>query len=254
MAVTPVHCFIGLISGGKDSIFAISKLVSMGHELVCLANLYPINHEEIDSYMFQSVGSEVLARFDEIIGVPIYRMPINGCPLSTSLEYQYTKGDEIEDLFNLLANIKNRHSNITSVSCGAIGSKYQSNRLHNICKRLNICPLCPLWGKDEAVILRDMIDFGLEAITVKIACAGLTSNYLSHSINDKFYNKMLDLKFLYNAHICGEGGEYETLVIYCPGLYKKRINIKDSNIVVLKDDKLAPVLILKIFDFSLEIP
>ena len=33
--------FIALISGGKDSIFNIMKCMEAGHELVCLANLFP---------------------------------------------------------------------------------------------------------------------------------------------------------------------------------------------------------------------
>jgi diphthine-ammonia ligase len=32
---------VGLISGGKDSCFAMMECVRAGHEIVCLANLYP---------------------------------------------------------------------------------------------------------------------------------------------------------------------------------------------------------------------
>jgi len=32
--------FIGLISGGKDSIFNILECIKAGHELVCLGNLH----------------------------------------------------------------------------------------------------------------------------------------------------------------------------------------------------------------------
>jgi diphthine-ammonia ligase len=33
--------FVALISGGKDSIFAIMELLGQGHELVALAHLHP---------------------------------------------------------------------------------------------------------------------------------------------------------------------------------------------------------------------
>lgn len=33
--------FVGLISGGKDSIFNLLKCVAYGHEFVCVANLHP---------------------------------------------------------------------------------------------------------------------------------------------------------------------------------------------------------------------
>lgn len=43
--------FVGLISGGKDSIYNIVECVSYGHELVCVANLYS-DCGEIDSFMY----------------------------------------------------------------------------------------------------------------------------------------------------------------------------------------------------------
>lgn len=47
--------FVGLISGGKDSIFNLLQCVAYGHELVCVANLHPpeeAKSKEMDSYMF----------------------------------------------------------------------------------------------------------------------------------------------------------------------------------------------------------
>ncbi len=52
--------FVGLISGGKDSIFAILKCLQTGLELVCLANLKPPEkYQESNSYMNQSVGADI---------------------------------------------------------------------------------------------------------------------------------------------------------------------------------------------------
>lgn len=33
--------FVALVSGGKDSVFSLGKAMAHGHELICLANLYP---------------------------------------------------------------------------------------------------------------------------------------------------------------------------------------------------------------------
>jgi diphthine-ammonia ligase len=43
---------VGLISGGKDSIFNLIKCIEEGHELVALANLYPVDTDELDSFMY----------------------------------------------------------------------------------------------------------------------------------------------------------------------------------------------------------
>lgn len=246
MSTCRYHNFVGLISGGKDSIFAVRTLVLQGHSLVCLANLYPPNSYEVDSYMFQSVGAEAVPSLEEAIGVPLYRQPITGHPISTSLTYTRSEGDEIEDLYRLLRSIKNTHPNISAVSCGAISSQYQRNRLFDVCERLNIVPLCPLWGAAEGPLLLDMISSKLEGIVIKTACAGLTRCHIAHPINLSFFHTMTELHDQYSAHICGEGGEYESFVLYCPELYKKRIQITKSTTLVLLEDQLAPVLALKL--------
>ena len=65
--------FVGLISGGKDSVYNIMKCIEAGHELIALGNLYPIEKKEIDSYMYQSVGHEVIEQIGKCFGVPLYR-------------------------------------------------------------------------------------------------------------------------------------------------------------------------------------
>ena len=53
--------FVGVISGGKDSILAIHLAVDQGHELVALANLFPADiSAELDSYMYQCAGAEII--------------------------------------------------------------------------------------------------------------------------------------------------------------------------------------------------
>ena len=46
--------FLGLVSGGKDSIFNIIQCIIHGHELIGIANLSPgkNNKNEIDSFMY----------------------------------------------------------------------------------------------------------------------------------------------------------------------------------------------------------
>jgi diphthine-ammonia ligase len=49
---------VGLVSGGKDSCYAMWLAAREGHEVVALANLLPQEDapDELDSYMFQTVG------------------------------------------------------------------------------------------------------------------------------------------------------------------------------------------------------
>ena len=65
---------LALISGGKDSIYNIMKCVEEGHNIVALANLFPPEMgQEIDSYMYQSVGGQIIENIAEALEKPLYR-------------------------------------------------------------------------------------------------------------------------------------------------------------------------------------
>ncbi len=102
--------FVALVSGGKDSVFSIGKALVHGHELVCLANLYPpdTGPEELDSFMFQSAGASAIGALAECLGVPVLRAPLRGGSGHQGLHYAVTAGDEVEDLYDLLRHVKVR--------------------------------------------------------------------------------------------------------------------------------------------------
>lgn len=99
---------VGLISGGKDSIFNLVKCVQLGYEIVALANLYPVDTDELDSYMYQSVGHEMIDIIAEAMQKPLYRRAIKGKPKVVELEYgqNIDQEDEVEDLYELLKTVK----------------------------------------------------------------------------------------------------------------------------------------------------
>lgn len=65
---------VGLISGGKDSVFNLIECVAHGHEIVCLANLHGAQAgEETDSFMYQTVGVEITPFIAEAMELPLLR-------------------------------------------------------------------------------------------------------------------------------------------------------------------------------------
>jgi hypothetical protein len=100
--------FIGLVSGGKDSVFSVVRCQSYGHELVVLGNLHPPDEgtDELDSFMFQSAGHTAVGLLAECLGVPMVRLPLTGGSDCQGLHYEPTENDEVEDLWRLLREIK----------------------------------------------------------------------------------------------------------------------------------------------------
>ncbi|XP_056624487.1 LOW QUALITY PROTEIN: diphthine--ammonia ligase [Triplophysa dalaica] len=233
---------VALISGGKDSCYNMMQCVSAGHTIVALANLMPHKHvvsDELDSYMYQTVGHQAVDLYAEALDLPLYRRIIEGSSLDTGREYSQRDGDEVEDLYHLLQLVKEKE-NIEAVSVGAILSDYQRVRVENVCARLQLRPLAYLWRRDQAELLREMISSGLNAILIKVAAFGLDpEKHLGKSL-DQMESYLQELSQKYGVHICGEGGEYETFTTDCP-LFKKKIVIDSMETVIHSADAFAPV-------------
>ncbi|KAJ7929912.1 hypothetical protein B0H13DRAFT_2228328 [Mycena leptocephala] len=235
--------YVALLSGGKDSCYNLLHCERNGHELVSAASLGPESgKEELDSYMYQTVGQDAIELVARALEVPLYRRVISGHALEQGSEYGARNaasgiaGDETEDLHALLSTVKSHHPDIEGVSVGAILSNYQRVRVEHVCRRLSLTPLCYLWQRDQGELMTEMIAAGMEAILIKVAGIGLTVKHLATFIK---------LNNLYGAHICGEGGEYETLTLDCP-LFKHRILLTEVETVIHSDSDFATVAYLRI--------
>lgn len=243
---------VALISGGKDSCFNMMCCLREGHQLVALANLRPEpkDKDELDSYMYQTVGHHAIDLYADAIGLPLYTQTITGSSLSTGRDYKPQKGDEVEDLFSLLHRVKVKED-IEAVSVGAILSDYQRVRVENVCQRLGLVSLSFLWRRNQEDLLKEMIDCGIRAIIIKVAALGLTPDkHLGMEISE-IYTHILNMKLKYGLNECGEGGEYETFVFDCP-IFKKAIVIGETEKIIHSHDAFAPVGYLNLKKCKLE--
>ncbi|EOB15456.1 ATP-binding domain protein 4 [Nosema bombycis CQ1] len=215
--------FVALVSGGKDSIYSIKCSIDQGHKLVGL--LYMKNPSSyVDSYMYQTVGSEVVEHFGKCLDVPLFTSVSQCKAIDTELNYTGDREDEVEDLFKALSEIKKKIK-FEAISSGAILSRYQKNRVEHVANRLNLVSLSPLWQRDQKILLKEMLDYEIEAFVVKVASSSLDKSYLGKHIRSIYEsNALLDDNY------CGEGGEYESVVLDCP-LFKYKLEYKDFTIV-----------------------
>ncbi|RMX68584.1 hypothetical protein DD238_004293 [Peronospora effusa] len=248
---------VALLSGGKDSCYAMMECVRFGHEIVCLAHLHPpielpADEAEIDSFMFQSVGHQIVKLIASSMELPLLSETITGTAVETDMNYhEIAVGDEVEDLFRLLERVKRQYPDVQGVCTGAIFSSYQRNRVENVCSRLNLTSLGYLWRREQTELLQEMIDSEIEAILIKVASIGLhPRKHLGKTIAE-LQPQLMMLKEKYQMNVCGEGGEYETFTLDCP-LFKKRIVIDESHTVLHSDDYVAPVAFLSIDKCHLE--
>ncbi|KZW04104.1 hypothetical protein EXIGLDRAFT_15336 [Exidia glandulosa HHB12029] len=244
--------FVGLLSGGKDSCYNLVHCVHNGHELVAAATLSPPQgKDEIDSYLYQTVGQDAIDLVAQALDVPLYRRVIEGAAIELGNEYggrtrqdaSRVEGDETEDLYDLLSNVKAHHPDVEGVAIGAILSNYQRVRMEHVCRRLGLTPLCYLWQRDQRELLSEMIEAGMECILIKVAGIGLTTKHLGKTLAE-MQPTLWKLNDQFGLHVCGEGGEYETLTLDCP-LFKKRIHAQETETIIHSDSSFGTVAFLK---------
>lgn len=238
---------IALISGGKDSLFSLLHCRVQGHTIVALANLHPLapEHEDIDSYMYQTVGHAVIPLYADALDIPLYRQPIDGAPRNSARDYEEEERDETEDLVPLLKRVMEAHPQANAISTGAILSTYQRTRVESVALRLGLTPLSYLWQYPllppytQSSLLSDMAAVGQEALIIKTASGGLDETFLGldvsrHTTVAKLKKAMGRFGEAGDGAIVGEGGEFETLAVNGPrGLWKRRIRIGETESVVL---------------------
>ncbi|XP_043190210.1 diphthine--ammonia ligase-like isoform X1 [Amphibalanus amphitrite] len=243
---------VALVSGGKDSCYNMIQCVREGHAVVALANLHPPQsaNDEMDSYMYQTVGHNAIALYAEAMELPLYRASIRGSACASDREYSPTEGDEVEDLHRLLSKIK-EELDFEAVSVGAILSDYQRVRVENVCSRLGLTSLSFLWRRDQSELLTEMVACRVHAVLVKVAALGLLPDRHLGQTLEQIRPHMERMKGKYGLNVCGEGGEYETFTLDCP-LFKKRIVIDEQEVVTHSDDAFAPVAYLNFTRTHLE--
>ncbi|OQS54482.1 Dph6 [Ecytonucleospora hepatopenaei] len=223
---------IALISGGKDSIYTLCKLKDEGHHIVACVYMHNKSNY-VDSYMFQTVGREFIDFIQKVLDIPFVIRETKCYAKNQNLEYEACEYDEVEDLFTAVKSAFEEYGG-EAICSGAIESTYQKNRVGNIAKRLNLLSLSPLWKHEQKELLKEMIDYGINAVIVKIASPLLPDYLLGKDISE-LYAYLITVKTKWDLNFCGEGGEYETIVVNCKH-FNNKICFKDIKKVVHPED------------------
>jgi asparagine synthase (glutamine-hydrolysing) len=200
-----------LFSGGKDSNLALIKAKELGYKVVCLLNLIPLNNY---SYMFQSINVELTKLQAEALEIPIIQKITKG-----------EKEKELKDLEKLLREAIKEYK-IEGIVIGALKSTYQSLRIQKIANELGLWAFNPLWLMNEEKELEELKKYNFKAIITRVSSYPLTVSLLGKDLLE-IKDFLLKNKNLIN--ISGEGGEYETFVLFNK-YYKKKIVVEEFEI------------------------
>ncbi|MEM4416568.1 MAG: TIGR00289 family protein [Nitrososphaerota archaeon] len=196
-----------LYTGGKDSTYAIYRAVSEGHSVEYLLTVFP---QSAESYMYHFPNLHITQLQAEAMNIPQLKATSAG-----------VREDELEDLRGLVAKIADR---VDGLLTGAIASNYQRRRIERICRGFGLEVFAPLWGMDPWALLDELLDAGFEVVITAVNAAGFDAGWLGRRLDRDAVEDLRRLVERFGVSPVGEGGEMETLVLYCP-LFKRRIEI-----------------------------
>ena len=201
-----------LWTGGKDSALALYKMHMAGHEIAGLITFAP---KEADFLAHPIPFMKLQA---QAMGMPHYEIVVD---------------EPLEDAYeNAIRSIKEKYR-IDALVTGDIAEvNGLPNWIRERCKNIDIEVITPLWGLDRSRAFLEILSSGIRAIISCVKIGGLKEEWLGKELDSKALEELREISNKTGLDICGEEGEYHTLVIDGPlfrqsiviGSYSKHVN------------------------------
>ena len=186
-----------LFSGGKDSTYATYVAMQRGWDVTHLLSVLPEDH---DSMLFHTPNLHLTHLQAEAIRIPLVR------------ETAATGEDgELDALRRIFGRI-----DVDGVVVGAIASDYQHSRVNRIADEFGLRVFAPLWRHDPRRLVYDYLEASLDIAFSSVSAGGLDASWLGRRWDERVIRDLLRLQETHAVHPCGEGGEFETLVLDAP--------------------------------------
>ena len=196
-------------SGGKDCCLACHQAMAEGLEIQYLANMLT---EDGTHSRTHGLSAEILQLQSQAIGIPL-------------LQRKATWGTYEDEFRKLLRSFKQQ--GISEGIFGDIDLDEHREWIERVCRAVDITPHLPLWGKKQDEILKHFVSLGFEAVIVVAKADMLGEEWLGRRIDLDFINQLTELRKTSSITLCGEAGEYHTLVVDGP-IFQKHVEIQET--------------------------
>lgn len=196
-------------SGGKDSCLALQRAKEAGVEIVALITAMD---ESSMASRSNGVSRDILLRQADALGIPIICFP--------------TSWQTYED--QLILNLSEAREKY-QLDCCVFGDidiiRHREFEEHASAKA-GLESILPLWREEREKLAYDVINSGIKAKISVIRRDLIPEKFLGVDYDNDFID---DIKHLGNVDICGENGEFHTLVYDSPS-FSQPIDLETEKI------------------------
>lgn len=190
-----------LFSGGKDSTYSIFLAKKQGHEIKCLLSVFPKSDE---SHLLHHPNLQWTHLQSQSMQIP---------QLTIKSELDETD-NEITLLEKILIQAIEKYQ-IEGLVHGGIQSQFQKEKFENLCSKLNLKSITPLWNRNPLEYMNELISSNFAFIITSVSSGGLDDSWLGKIITKNDIDTLYALSKKFGFNLNFEGGEAETFVVDC---------------------------------------
>ena len=203
-------------SCGKDSTLALHHMIAQGNDPVALITM--VNEAEERSF-FHGADLQMLQAYSKALNIPILITPATGDTYHLEMEKSLRKAVSLG----------------AEIACfGDIDLEGNRAWSEERCKNAGIQAVFPLWQKNRTENVYELIGLGYQCLIKSINHTLLPREVLGRILDAE----TIDLMKRCGIDVCGENGEYHTLVVdgpvFCnPLTYKtgEILNFNDFSVI-----------------------
>jgi diphthine-ammonia ligase len=106
----------------------------------------------------------------------------------------------------------------------SVVDSFHGNWIDDVCKGLRVKVIKPLWGLDRYHILNNLVSQGFKAVFTCVRQPWFDEEWLGRELNRDCLRKLKALEEKYGLDLCGERGEYHTMIVDA-AIFKEAIQI-----------------------------
>lgn len=211
--------YIASWSGGKESCFAVYQAIKQGYKISCLVNFIYGNSGRVN---FHGTEPGLIQLQSRLTGIPL---------LQRETTWNGYEAEFKETVKSLIPN------GIEGMVFGDIYVQEHKDWVERVCGELNIKSIEPLWGRNTDTIMAEFIEYGFKSVIISARADVIDEMWLGKTIDSKFVNYLKSN----DIDVCGENGEYHTLVVDGP-IFQRPVDIIETRVIARDNYRLLDII------------